>query len=69
MSQTTFTVPDMACTGCKANIEAALGDLAGVESVQADPQSKLVEVSYEEASVDEARLSEAIQTAGYTVSA
>lgn len=65
--QIQFTVPDMSCGHCKAAIEGSLGKLGGVKHSDANPDTKLVDVDYDENKVSVAQLTEAIEDAGYTV--
>ena len=69
MTQKKFTVPDMSCAHCKAAIEESLGELSGVANANADPDSKQVEVSYDEGRVSTDQIKVAIEEAGYTVAA
>ncbi|MEW6636538.1 MAG: cation transporter [Actinomycetota bacterium] len=69
MAEARFSVPDMSCAHCKAAIEGELSKLSGVERASADPDTKLVEVTYEESRVGTDRLKKAIESAGYTVAA
>jgi copper ion binding protein len=66
MTNTTFTVPDMSCGHCKAAVEGSLDKLEGVEYSEADPESKLVEITYDEGRVTTDELKNAIEEAGYT---
>jgi copper chaperone len=59
----TYTVSGMTCGHCKAAVEAEIGRVAGVESVNADVDSKLVIVRGD-GLADEA-LRAAIDEAGY----
>ena len=59
----TYTVSGMTCGHCKAAVEGEVGRVAGVESVNADVDSKLVVVRGD-GLVDEA-LRAAIDEAGY----
>lgn len=47
MSSKTFTVPNISCGHCTHTIETELGDLAGVQSVKADQESKQVTVTWD----------------------
>lgn len=67
MIEAKYTVPDMSCAHCKSAIEDELRGISGVEKAAADPDSKIVEVAYDEDQVDEARVKAAIEDAGYTV--
>ncbi len=61
--QHTFSVPGISCDHCKQAIESAVGEVAGVESVDVDVDAKTVAVTggAEPAIVD------AIDDAGYDV--
>lgn len=69
MTETTYNVPDMSCAHCKAAIEESLGELSGIGHANADPDSKQVEVSYDEGRVSTDQIKGAIEEAGYTVAA
>lgn len=62
----TLTVEGMACDGCEANVEDALSEVAGVESARANHESGRVTV---EGTADADALVDAIEKAGYEVSA
>ena len=59
----TYTVAGMHCGHCTSAVEREIGGLAGVESVEADLDSKLVVVRGE--ALDDAALRAAIAEAGY----
>ncbi|MBA2691399.1 MAG: heavy-metal-associated domain-containing protein [Rubrobacter sp.] len=66
MKNETMNVEGMSCAHCEAKVEGELGKLPGV-AAKADSDGNRVEVSYDEASVDAARLAKAVEDAGYTV--
>ena len=47
MSTKTFTVPNISCGHCTHTIESELGDLAGVQSVKAEQDTKQVTVTWD----------------------
>lgn len=47
MSTKTFTVPNISCGHCTHTIETELGDLAGVQSVKAEQDTKQVTVTWD----------------------
>lgn len=59
----TYTVAGMTCGHCKAAVEAEVAQVEGVESVVADPETKLVVVRGEGLADDALRA--AIDEAGY----
>ena len=63
MTEITYTVPDMSCGHCKQAVTAELVDVAGVEAVNVDLETKLVTVRGHE--LDDAALRAAIDEAGY----
>ena len=65
MQTAKLTAEKMSCGHCKMAVEAAAGGLSGVESVTADPQSKEIEVTWDENVVSLEDIRKAIATAGY----
>ncbi len=63
MTEITYTVPDMSCGHCKQAVSSELAQVAGVESVDVDLETKLVTVRG--ADLDDAALRGAIEEAGY----
>lgn len=47
MSEKTFTVPNISCGHCVHSIKMEVGDIAGVQRVDADQQSKRVTVVWD----------------------
>ncbi len=48
MQSKTFVVPNISCNHCTHTIEMEVGDLTGVESVEASLDSKRVTVTWDE---------------------
>ena len=65
MKNVTLTAPKMSCGHCKVAIENAGSALAGVSSIDADPESKKVEVSYDDGVITLEEIRKAIEEAGY----
>lgn len=65
MAPADFSVQGMSCGGCEQNVEDAVGQLNGVDSVEADHTAGTVTV---EGEVDTDELRQAIEGAGYTFS-
>lgn len=59
----TYTVAGMSCGHCKSAVESEVGQVPGVEFVEADPETKLVVVRGENLADDALRA--AIDEAGY----
>lgn len=66
MSQTiTLVAPDMTCGHCAATVEKAAGGQAGVVSVKADPNTKLVTIELEPEQASVPAIEAALAEAGY----
>ena len=53
MTTVTYSIPNINCGHCVHTIETELGDLAGVESVQASSETRQVTVTFDEPSSEE----------------
>ncbi len=69
MNHATFRVPEMSCGHCKAAVEEELNKLSGVERSNADFEKGIVEVRYDQERVTTGDLKDAIEEAGYFVTA
>lgn len=69
MKTSTFTTPGVCCQGCVSTVQKGLGSLPGVESVVADPETKKVEVGYDESQVNEQALRAKLSDVGYPADA
>ena len=69
MTDKTLNVEGMSCGHCKAAVEEELNSLPGVERSNADYETGVVEVSYDESKVTDEDLKEAVEEAGYTLAA
>lgn len=65
MRQVILTAPKMSCGHCKMAVETAVGGLAGVATVTADPATKKIEVSFDESAVSVEEIKRAAAEAGY----
>ena len=61
----TYTVPGMSCGHCKVAVTEEVTEVAGVDQVDVDLETKQVTVSGSE--LDDAKLRSAIEEAGYEV--
>ena len=66
MTQLAIKVPNMACAACAETITKAVQAVDGKASVQADPKTKDVQIN---STASETEIKQAIEAAGYTVSA
>ena len=67
LEQATLTAPDISCGHCVAAVQGAVGALDGVERVQADADTKRVEVAFDPARVTLPQIEAALDDAGYPV--
>jgi copper chaperone len=67
MEKTTLRAPNISCGHCVMAIKRAVGQLEGVASVEGDPASKTVTVSYDPSRVSLARIEETMAAEGYPV--
>jgi len=65
MATKTFDVPKIHCDDCDRTIRRALGGLRGVSRVEPSVVTKRVLVEFNPASIDEARIRDALKAAGY----
>lgn len=68
MERKTIAVTGMSCGGCERNVESAVGNLKGVNRVEANHEGETVEVVLEDDVSDE-EVEAAIEDAGFEVSA
>ncbi len=47
MKTVTYTIPNISCQHCVHTIKTELSDLAGVQSVEADAQSKQATITFD----------------------
>ena len=64
MSSRLYDVPNISCGHCVATIEREVKEVAGVDSVAADLETKQVTVAYEDDAVP-ARVEELLREIGY----
>ena len=65
MTELTLSVPEVHCDHCKSSIEGAVGQLAGVDSVDVSIEDRLVRVTADPAASD--AIVAAIEDQGYEV--
>ena len=56
---------NLTCEGCKKTIETGLSKAKGVKEVKADPETKMVTVTYDESKTSEEKLVKSIERMGY----
>lgn len=67
MIDATFSVPEVHCDHCKSSIEGAVAAVVGVESVEVRIEDRAVDVSWDESTVADDVIIEAIEEQGYQV--
>jgi len=67
MEQATLRVQGMSCGHCVNAIEGNVGQLNGVQSVKVDLAGGKVDVSFDQAIISLAQISEAIEDQGYDI--
>ena len=67
MTNLTLNVPDISCGHCKTSIEGAVAELDGIDTVEVTIDARTVDISFDDASVDQAAIVDAIESVGYEV--
>ena len=64
--ETTLKIPAMHCGGCAKSVTANLEKLPGVEVTESDPESKLVQLQFEESTTSLEEIREALDQIGFS---
>jgi copper chaperone len=67
MVTTQLTAPDISCEHCVATVKKTVRQFPGVQSVEADAETKIITLTYDPAQVDLAKVAEALDEEGYPV--
>ena len=67
LQETVLSVPDVSCEHCVHEIQGALGEIPGVETVNTDIPTKTVLLRYDPDQVSLAKVEEVLDDIGYTV--
>lgn len=65
MKEAVLVSPKISCGHCKMTVESTGNSLEGVDSISADPESKKIEVTYDESVITLDEIKQAIEKAGY----
>lgn len=65
----TIPVEGMTCGGCEQSIQTAVGQLDGVQSVNADHSAGSIQIDFDDTVVDEAAIRGQIEEAGFSIPA
>ena len=63
--EATLKIPTIHCRGCSNTVTRTLEALPSVQVTQADPESKLVRLQFEESSVNLERIRQALDEIGF----
>ena len=63
--QATLKVPAIHCNSCADTIRRNLEPMAGVESVEVDPESRTVDLKFEESDVTEQQIRGKLEEIGF----
>ena len=64
MAKQTFSIPNISCGHCVMSIKNELGELAGVKTVEGDPEKKTVTVEWD-APVTEQKIKDTLKEINY----
>jgi len=67
MVTTTMTAPDISCEHCVATVKKTVGQFPGVQSVDANADTKVITLSYDPSQLDLGKVEEALAEEGYPV--
>ncbi len=63
--ETTLKIPAIHCSGCVKTVTRTLEALPSVKVTEADPESKLVHLQFEESAVNVDQIREALDEVGF----
>ena len=69
MASKTVKVPNISCGHCTSTIEREVGELEGVNSVQADKESKMVTINWHEPPAAWTQIAALLNEIGYPAEA
>jgi len=67
MATTHLKAPDISCEHCVATVKKTVGQFAGIETVDADADTKIITLTYDPTRVDLAKIEDALAEEGYPV--
>ena len=68
MKKEKYNVTGMSCAACSARVEKAVGKLEGVEKLAVNLLTNSLQITYDEARLDEKKIVSAVEQAGYGAS-
>jgi copper chaperone len=67
MEMVTMKAPDISCEHCVATVKKTVGQFPGVQSVEADAETKIITLTYDPTRADLPKIEEALEEEGYPV--
>lgn len=67
MVTTQLKAPDISCEHCVMTVKRTVGQFPGVQSVEADAETKIITLTYDPAQADLPKIEEALEEEGYPV--
>ena len=67
MEMLTMKVPDISCEHCVATVKKTVGQFPGVQSVEADAETKIIKLTYDPTQADLPKIEDALAEEGYPV--
>jgi len=67
MTQVQLQVPEVHCDHCKSSLEGAVGSMSGVDTVEVTVSDAIIDVAFDEGSVQIAAIKNTIEEQGYAV--
>lgn len=67
MVTTQLRAPDISCEHCVATVKKTARQFPGVQTVDADVDTKIITLTYDPAQVDLAKVEEALEEEGYPI--
>ncbi len=67
MEMITMKAPDISCDHCVATVKKTVGQFAGVQSVEADAETKIITLTYDPATLSLDKVEDALAEEGYPV--
>lgn len=63
----TMKAPDISCEHCVATVKKTVGQFSGVQSIEADAETKIITLTYDPMQADLPRIEKALEEEGYPV--
>jgi copper chaperone len=67
MEMVTLKAPDISCEHCVATVKQTVSQFPGVQSVDADAETKIITLTYDPMQADLPKIEEALAEEGYPI--